>query len=145
MEILNTSYAKAGINQTTWEKKRGFKMAFIHTLRNRPFVVCFLPSSNYPPDTKHFSSQFHTTFPNLLQQQKQEKKKPTTKNKTKKILTKHPNTVQPLSPLPFLLLHIYYHPTTKPKTWSWCFLTTTKTTKNLSLMLPNNNNNKDTN
>jgi hypothetical protein len=27
-------------------------MAFIHTLRNRPFVVCFLPSSNYPPETK---------------------------------------------------------------------------------------------
>lgn len=108
--------------------------------------VCglFLAFFKLPTRDKIFSSKFHTTFPNLLQQQKQEKKKPTTKNKTKKNLTKHPNTVQPPSPLPFLLLQIYYHPTTKPKTRSWCFLTTTTTTKNLSLMLPNNNN-KDTN
>ncbi len=109
-------------------------MAFIHTLRNRPFVVCFLPSSNYPPETK-FSRPNSTPHSQTSSDNKNKRRRnPPPKTKQKKNLTKHPNTVQPRSPLPFPSCSHLLPPNYK--------------TQNLILMLPNNNNNnnnKDTN
>jgi hypothetical protein len=119
-------------------------MAFIHTLRNRPSVVCFLPSSNYPPETK-FSRPNSTPHSQTSSDNKNKRRRnPPPKTKPKKNLTKHPNTVQPLRPPPVpsssqlllppnyktqnLILMLPNKQLQQPKIWAWCFLTTTTTT-----------------
>jgi hypothetical protein len=73
----------------------------IHTYPEKSSVCgLFLAFFKLPTRDKIFSSKFHTTFANLLRQQKQEKKKPTTKNKTKKKshkTPKHSSTTEPPS------------------------------------------------